>query len=278
MATEAYYFADVVAAENRCHFTAYLSSVLFVSSDCKTTSELEELNKRLSIATTFRVVYRSFKDQHPVYHEIAKYLRKMLDHNSQIFQDMKMDVEISVREEALHITGHDSKNRTAAKGTVKNFVQQTAILLFQVKQKVDLAALHKYLTNVVAFPWHLAELDPKLFVVITKDSILAKLLSKQKFQNLTEMGRNTTVGMTLLTKHLDDLSNRIQMVRAICNDEGYRLNVEGSNCFFSANITSEKDVDPEKRCANFLTRVLEMFMSANEKFEFNLKSLKKHEQ
>jgi len=68
------------------------------------------------------------------------------------------------------------------------------------------------------------------------------------------------------------------MVRAVCNDEGYRLTVEArGNCFFTPNILRESEVDSDKREANFISKVLEMQMDSNEKYEFDLKSLKRSE-
>ena len=47
------------------------------------------------MATTFRVVYRDYKDRQPVYREIAMYLRKLMEHNKEIFTEMKVEVESS---------------------------------------------------------------------------------------------------------------------------------------------------------------------------------------
>lgn len=219
-----------------------------MDSDLKTQSELEEIKKKISITTTYRVVYRNFKERQPVYKEIGLYFRKLIEHNSDMFRDMKVEVECSTENEAIHITSSENSSRSAAKNTCKKFIQQTAILLFRTKQKPLLQSLQKYMTDVVKYPWVVGELQNKLYVVITKDSIFNKLIVKSKFQELLGIGKDTVIGMTLLTKHQADLDNRVEMVRGVCNDEGYRLTVEtGANCFFTPSIIRGTEVEPEKR-------------------------------
>lgn len=175
----------------------------------KTQSELEEIKKKLNIAATYRVVFHNYKQKQPLYRELAVYIRKLLDHNSEMFKIAKVEVELSLENEAVHVTSNENSVRAAAKNTVRKLIQQTIIMQFRLKHKMQLAVLHKYMTDIVKYPWVVAEVETNVILVVTKDSLFDKLILKSKFQELLGIGKGTVVGMTLLTKNECDIGTKI---------------------------------------------------------------------
>jgi hypothetical protein len=64
-----------------------------------------------------------------------------------------------------------------------------------------------------------------------------KLIFKTKFQEILGIGKDTSIGMALLKKNQPEFDYRVETIRNVCDDEGYRLSVEQPiSCYFTQNI------------------------------------------
>lgn len=114
---------NVVLAANNCHITAYLKNIIYLDSVQLSASELEEIKKKISPATTFAVCFRDCRNASAYDQHLAEYITNVIEHHSHKWKDFSAKAEMSTRGDAVFITAPDQKTRFALKNSCKKFIQ-----------------------------------------------------------------------------------------------------------------------------------------------------------
>lgn len=255
--------------EHQCHITAYLKNIIYLDSPTRGHAELEEIRKRISPANTFSLSYHEDKHVSPYYAHIAKYLMLVAEHHSPKYAHLGGQVEMSTRQSALFISAPEVKVRLALKNSCKKYIQEMTVLV--VKPKFEQKALKSYLKRVVDYPF-VVEVVGKTMVIITKDHIVSKLFSKDKFVAQV-LGSGNRVGLFVMRQRQD--ASKEDVVRKLADELDYRVVAEDSVMYFVGDITTESERrDEQNNFALFMQKFIANLSQTNEKFSLTLDLLK----